>query len=163
MKTLMLIRHGAAQIQSGLNDFDRPLTTSGVENSLSLGQFILESKNIPDLIISSTAKRAKGTAENIIKGGKLGSDLLFEDSIYGGNSSFLLYLLSEQKNSYNNICLVGHEPHFSNFIYNITNKKNFIFETANLVIIKLNIKKWENVNYKKGRILLIIKPNELKL
>ena len=163
MKKLMLIRHGSTQNNSKVKDIERQLTQQGIEDSLSLGKFIRESNSVPDLIISSSAQRAKTTANNLIAGGTLKSIFLVEEAIYGGNSNFLLYLLSEQDNSYNNICLVGHEPHFSTFIYNMTNCNNFILNTANLAIIDVEIEKWEHIEYKKGILSLHITPNELKL
>ena len=163
MKKIMLIRHGAAETNIKIRDIDRTLTSKGIQNSFSLGRFIKDSNNLPDLIISSNAIRAKITADNLILGGNLDSKFLIENSIYGGNSAYLLYLLSEQSNNYNTICLVGHEPHFSTFIYNMTNYDKFSLNTANLAVLDIKIDKWENIEYKKGILSLLITPNELKL
>ena len=163
MKKLLIIRHGDAPLNNLLNDHNRPLSKQGVLDTQLIGRYILEKKIVPDLIISSSAKRTISTAENIIYGGNLENKYFVNSSIYGGDSSFLLYLLSEQKNIYKTICLIGHEPHFSTFICNMTNNNKITFKTANLAVLDIDIVKWEHIEYKKGILSLHITPNELKL
>jgi phosphohistidine phosphatase len=163
VKKLLILRHAHAPLNKSLADHDRSLSERGVLDSQLIGRFILDKNIAPDLIISSSAKRALSTSENIIYSGNLKNDFVVKPTIYASDSSFILNLLSEQKNKYETICLVGHEPHLSTFIYNMTSCNNFILNTANLAIIDVEIEKWEHIEYKKGILSLHITPNELKL
>ncbi len=66
MKTLYIIRHAKSSWKdTTLDDFDRSLNKRGKLNAPLMGDR-LKSKNIvPDLILSSPAKRAKKTAKII--------------------------------------------------------------------------------------------------
>ena len=65
MKSIILFRHGHAGWNNNIfgKDFDKPLTLVGIEEAKKMGKYLSKSNEIPDLIISSTANRAKTTME----------------------------------------------------------------------------------------------------
>ena len=67
VKTILLMRHGKSNWEEDVSDFDRPLTARGKNDSPLMGKFLLKCKKTPFLIISSSAKRAKETAELLAK------------------------------------------------------------------------------------------------
>ena len=58
-----------------------------------MGIYLASIKSIPDLIISSTALRAKTTAKLADKEGKWNSGFKLESGIYGGNPLFIIKLI----------------------------------------------------------------------
>ncbi|MGA9237317.1 MAG: histidine phosphatase family protein, partial [Desulfobacterales bacterium] len=63
MKLIILIRHAKSSWKDpSLGDFDRPLNKRGKRNAPFMGQKLKERKIIPDLLLSSPAKRARKTA-----------------------------------------------------------------------------------------------------
>ena len=69
MKTLMLLRHAKSSWKDeGLTDHDRPLNKRGKKTAPAMGHLILEKQLVPGLILSSTAVRARATAEAVARG-----------------------------------------------------------------------------------------------
>jgi phosphohistidine phosphatase len=63
MKTIIIIRHAKSSWSDlRLDDFDRPLNKRGKRNAPFMGQKLKEKKIMPDIILSSPAKRARKTA-----------------------------------------------------------------------------------------------------
>ena len=63
MKTLLLLRHAKTSWDDvRVSDDLRPLSETGKQNVYQMGKFLKNTKLIPDLIISSCAKRAKDTS-----------------------------------------------------------------------------------------------------
>ena len=90
MKSIILFRHGQAGWENNIfgEDYDKPLTLMGIKEAEKMGMFLSDINSSPDLVISSTAFRAKTTAELAHKAGDWGSIINFESKIYGGNSDF---------------------------------------------------------------------------
>ena len=86
MKSVILFRHGKSDWNANYGtDHDRPLNSRGIKAVKKMGQYLLEKDQIPDLIISSTAVRAKTTAQLAIESANWQSKLMFERGIYGGS------------------------------------------------------------------------------
>ena len=162
MKTIILFRHGKSDmINHLLNDHDRPLTNEGINETEKMGDYLFKKNEIPDIVISSTAKRAKHTTEVAMNSGKWKSSIAFDNIIYSGSTNDLLILIKEQNDKYNSICLVGHEPKFSNFVDLSTNKEHTQFSTAAIAKINFNLPKWSLIEFGFGNLDWLISPNEL--
>ena len=162
MKSVILFRHGQAGWGNSIfgKDYDKPLTPIGEEEAYKMGKHLSELNYTPDLIISSTANRAKTTMELAYKAGNWESIIKLETKIYGGKSNFLLELINKQNNKYNSICLVGHEPNFSSFI-SLTTGEYKIFNTASMAKIDFETNQWQQVSYNHGHLDWLINPVEL--
>ncbi|NTW10984.1 MAG: hypothetical protein HGA26_06465 [Chlorobiaceae bacterium] len=64
MKTLYIVRHAKAGWENGVTkDFDRTLSDRGLRTAPVMANLLKERKVVPDLVISSPAKRALTTAK----------------------------------------------------------------------------------------------------
>ncbi len=105
---LTLVRH--AQAGYGHGDHSRPLTPGGVRQSRELGALLVKEGVEVELILHSTATRARQTA------GQLGQSypgvqLLAEDELYHCSPERLLRLVEEYGSAGGKaILVVGHEP-----------------------------------------------------
>lgn len=105
---LTLVRH--AQAGYGQGDHSRPLTPAGVRQSRELGALLVNQGVEAELILHSTAARARQTA------GQLGQSypgvqLLAEDELYHCSPERLLRLVEEYEPAGGKaILVVGHEP-----------------------------------------------------
>ena len=67
-RTLLLMRHAKSDWNdSSLPDFDRPLNARGKKTAPVMGQWLIEHDLVPELILSSTAYRARETTELVKK------------------------------------------------------------------------------------------------
>ena len=162
MKSVILFRHGKSDWNASYGtDHDRPLNSRGIKAAKKMGQYLLEKDQIPDLIISSTAIRAKTTAQLAIESANWQSKLMFERGIYGGSPEYLLGLIHSQDDQYNSLCLVGHEPNFSLFISQATGNGYLDFTTANMAKINFNVDLWIKVQFLKGKLEWHQQPKNL--
>ena len=151
MKSIILFRHGKSDWDASYDsDHDRPLSKRGIHAAMKMGKFLAESDQIPQLVISSTAVRARTTAELAMKSASWRSQLNLERGIYGGSPNFLLELVHAQDEDFDSICLVGHEPNFSSFISKATHGDYLNFTTANMAKINFEVKSWLQVQFGKG-------------
>lgn len=65
-RELWLLRHAKAKRGEGLEDFDRALKKRGKKAAQQVGEWLQQQQLIPDLIISSPAKRAIDTATRVL-------------------------------------------------------------------------------------------------
>jgi len=162
MKTLILFRHSESGWKSGnKDDHERHLTDKGIEVAKKIGAYLSNIKSVPDLIISSTALRAKSTSELAKEEGGWDSDITLESGIYGGNLSFLIKLAQSQDNHIDSVCFTGHEPYFSSFISRVTNQENTYFPTASIAKINFRVSDWNNVDFCNAELDWLIKPQDL--
>ena len=163
MKTIILFRHGKSNWNASYkSDHERPIAKRGIKAARKIGQYVYDKKNIPDLVICSSAVRARQTAELAISAGNWGSPLVIEKKLYGADSASLIKILKEQKDKNNSICITGHEPTMSSFINRYSNGGIVKFTTANISRIDYNIDTWCNIDSYIGKFCWIIRPKELK-
>ena len=163
MKTIIIFRHASTNAATEHQiDYDRTLTPRGLKDAERMGCYLLEKNIKPDVVFSSSAIRAKKTAEVAYTAGDWKSIFFLEPKIYGGSPYFLLDLIKQQHDSYNSICLVGHEPNFSNFIAKSINTTTYIdFPTAAMAKIDFDIQEWIQTDFKIGILDWLTHPKEV--
>ena len=162
MKSILLFRHGKSEWNTYYDsDHNRPLAPRGIKAAKRMGLFLANKKQIPDLVISSTAVRAKKTVELAIEEGKWSSTMVLESAIYGGPPTILLSIAKSQLDSIQSICFVGHEPNFSMFICQACDLNHVQFTTANMAKIDFDVNKWNEIDFGKGTLDWLQRPKEL--
>ena len=163
MKTIIIFRHGKSDWKTDYgSDHSRPLAPRGINASKKMGKYLSQRNKIPDMVISSTAVRARTTAENAIQSGKWNCPLELEQGIYGGDTFFLLNLVKSQNINISSICLEGHEPNFSDFIAYATDTAHQFFPTAAMAKIDFDVQSWEEITLGFGILDWLVRPKELK-
>lgn len=105
---LTLVRH--AQADYGRGDHERPLTPAGVQQARQLGALLVNQGVEAQLILHSTATRARQTAQQLGQSYP-GAQLLAEDDLYHCSPERLLSLVGEYAPVGGKaILVVGHEP-----------------------------------------------------
>ena len=101
MKTLYLVRHAkASKAKSNSTDSERSLNKKGKTEADKMAKKIPKNGNLPDLIISSPAKRAIQTASRFAKTMHYPSDkIILDENLYkaldaSGNDALLKQVLS---------------------------------------------------------------------
>ncbi|SDD58706.1 phosphohistidine phosphatase [Algoriphagus faecimaris] len=112
MKKIILVRHAKSSWEKPfLRDHDRPLAERGIKAAPEMGKR-LKSRNIePDLILSSTAERAKSTAQLISKELQQSDALVrLDKNLYHASPPTLLSIIRKLPESLETVLLVGHNP-----------------------------------------------------
>jgi len=159
---IILFRHGKSDWNANYaSDHERPVSKRGIKAAKKMGRYLSNIDQAPGLIISSTALRARNTAELAINAGKWSSDLVLEKKIYESSVDTLKSIITKQNDEYNSICLVGHEPTFSSFIERCNDSIWSRFPTASMARIDFNINSWCDIDLKIGNLVWLIRPKEL--
>ena len=83
MKTLMLLRHAKSSwSEPDLSDHDRPLIEKGKKAAIRMGGLLVEKGLVPDLILSSTARRARKTAKLAAKAAGFSGEIELLEDLY---------------------------------------------------------------------------------
>ena len=164
MKTLLILRHAKSSWKfPDLSDHDRPLNRRGKRDAPRMGKTLKERGLVPDLVISSTATRAKDTASAVAKhSGYKGKRIRFE-SLYAAEPGAYLAVLRELADNYQRVLIVGHNPGVEELIELLTGEIHIV-PTCTLAQIEFDIEKWSDTLHRltdRGRLVEILKPDEL--
>jgi len=111
MKRIYIIRHAKAEDARGsASDIDRQLTEEGIRDARSLGKLLFGLGMVPDIIISSPAKRNVMTAQNIARACKYHKEIQLEEDIYLGSTDAILGIIKKCSNDAAVAAVVGHSP-----------------------------------------------------
>ena len=147
-KKLLIIRH--AKAESGdfkIEDFDRPLSQTGIDEAEEMGQKLLQKNIIPDGIISSPALRAISTAQLISN--ECGFDqenIILEPNIYEASVSQILKSINNMDNDLNFVVLFGHNPGLTMLSRDLTNADIYDLPTCGMVMLEFEVNDWSLVS-----------------
>ncbi|MBN2816045.1 MAG: histidine phosphatase family protein [Campylobacterales bacterium] len=122
MKTIVLIRHAKSSWKDiTLDDFSRPLNKRGKQNLPVMAEHLKNQNLAIEKIFSSSAKRAKKTAEEFST--QLGVSMQLDDSLYMASDMELLNFINDKLSKYNSIAIVSHNPGLTD-LYNYISDDN---------------------------------------
>jgi phosphohistidine phosphatase len=164
MKTLLLLRHAKSSWkEQDLPDRDRPLNKRGRNDAPRMGKLLKDEDLIPDLIVSSTAVRAKKTAELVAKACKYKGKIVLDHSPYGAEPGAYIKILEGLSDKNMVALVVGHSPSVEETVGLLTGSLDVIMPTCALAKITLPIQNWAELKKLKikGKLLKVWKPKEL--
>ncbi len=111
-RELMILRHAKSSWKNPvLSDYDRPLNGRGKRDAPKMGRYMLERGLVPDLILSSPAKRARQTATRARRALDLPKDLVdWREELYLAEPETWLSVLAHTSSAYSRVLIVGHNP-----------------------------------------------------
>jgi phosphohistidine phosphatase len=110
MNRVYLLRHAKSSWKvAGVADHDRPLAPRGRRAAKAIARHLLEEGIEPELVLCSTARRARETLERIEPA--LGTPVVrFESALYGASAAMLLERLHGVGDDVGSVLLIGHNP-----------------------------------------------------
>lgn len=161
MKNLYLVRHAKSSWEYDLSDHERPLNKRGFKDANLVSKHLKGSLNLPDLVISSDAVRAKTTARIFVD--NLGiSDNIFtlNHKLYDFSGSDLREVIEDCDNSVDTLMVFGHNHAMTYFVNTYGNKPIGNVATSGFTHIELDIDSWKDLN--KGVTIQTVFPKQLK-
>ena len=162
MKSLLLLRHAKSSWKNQeLTDHDRPLNKRGKRDAPRMGHLLLKEKLVPDLIVSSTAKRARKTAKLAAKESRYAGKVIREAALYHDGASQWYDLLKKISPKHQRIMLVGHNPELEDFLESLTGQYEPM-PTAALALVECAIDEWSQFGQDvRGSLINVWRPREL--
>ncbi len=147
MKKLTLIRHAKSDWSSGTTcDFERPLNRRGNKAAPMMAGRILERLSIPDLMISSPARRAVETVELLAHELDMPEkQITFDRAIYEASPATLVAIV-RQLPDVEHIALIGHNPGLSELGLWLCPQAPEWLPTCAVLELKLAVADWSTVS-----------------
>ena len=158
MKRLILFRHGKSDWDvSFAKDHARPLAGRGVRAARQMGKLLSKASRVPDLVVASTAVRARNTAEIAMEAGQWSSQLQLSDDLYASSPSRVLLFLQQLHDDPQTVMLVGHEPTWSGLVSRFTGA-NARMPTAAMAAMQFPVVRWKDLRFGSGELLWLLQP-----
>ena len=167
----MLLRHAKSDRGNpGVRDHDRTLNARGRETAPRIGAYMASHALVPDLVLCSTATRARETWDLVAAAFSPAPNIVQEARIYQNDPAVLLDIVRSMRPDVERLLLVGHNPSFQVFAEEIVasghgdarQRLREKFPTAALAVIDFAVEAWDRVHPHSGRIDRLITPRLLE-
>jgi len=174
MRRLLLLRHAKSSWNQGnLDDAARPLAPRGRRAAPLMGRLIRGRKLVPDLVLCSTAVRARQTLELVtaewerMAGPGARSEL--RTSLYLASAAELLSAVKRLDDDIERAMIVGHNPGMASLASLLATTGDtealkvmaMKFPTAALAVIEFDVDSWKAVLPDAGRLQSFVRPRDL--
>tara|TARA_Y100000814_G_C12120211_1_gene330296 strand:- start:39 stop:554 length:516 start_codon:yes stop_codon:yes gene_type:complete len=167
MKKILFVRHASAShTMQTVPDHDRPLSDSGLKEAQIMAKSLLAEQIIPQLYLSSSAKRALDTSKIIINeiNNQSINSILVNNKIYYNGLDGVINSIKEADldNKYNFIGIFGHNPVFEDIYNSIKGTRLHKFPTCAMVLCSFEVKKWIDFSIESSTFIWSNHPNNIK-
>lgn len=164
MKTLYIVRHAKSSWEEpGLPDHDRPLIAAGIKKTKLIIDFLQKKHVMPDLMISSSATRAKETAFIIAEGlGYPQEQIIIDQKIYHASTDSIFSELYALPDNVSSVMIFGHNPTLTYFVNQFLSPTIINLPTSGVVAIEFATDKWTEIDAAKYRNRFTVFPKMLK-
>ena len=161
MKTLLILRHAKSSWKdAGLLDHDRPLNKRGKRDAPRVGRLILQQGLIPELIVSSTAKRARSTAKRVAKACDYAGEIRLTPQFYHAPAGIYIEVLNHLSEDFSRVMVVGHNPGMEELVARLG--QHCVMPTAALANVSLPIDRWSELDgATEGKLVQVWYPRDL--
>ena len=168
VKRVYLLRHAKSSWkESGVPDHDRPLARRGRRAAKAIARHLREQGIEPELVLCSTARRARETLERIEPA--LGTPVVrFEPELYGASAGALLDRLHAVPEAVRSVMLIGHNPALQLLALDLARQAPGLreleakFPTAGLATLEFPGASWSALDRGSAELTAFVRPRELE-
>ena len=144
MKTLIVLRHAKSEHPLGVADFDRGLNERGKRDALRVGEVLRERGLTPDIIVSSSARRARKTAHRVAQNFGYERDIVETEDLYEAGPWGIITVIQQIPEEAATAVIVGHNPGFWGLVQTLGGAIDH-FPTAAWAGLRLPVEFWAEV------------------
>jgi phosphohistidine phosphatase len=167
-RRLHLLRHAKSSWKDeGLADHDRPLSRRGRRASKAIGRHLREEGFEPELVLCSTATRARETLEGIAPA--LGrAAIRVEPELYGAGPAEVLARLHEVAPPIRSVMVIGHNPALEQLALLLARQGTKVqeleakFPTGALATLAFRGPGWAALDHGTAELVEFIRPRDLE-
>jgi phosphohistidine phosphatase len=162
MKTLLIMRHAKSSWEeSEMHDHDRPLNKRGKLNAPRMGRLLREQDLVPELILTSSARRARDTAEAVADQSGYEGDIKVVEELYAAPPEAYLEALAAIDDHYERVLVIGHNPGLEELLEVLTGEREAL-PTAAIAWVDLSIQSWQALTDEtSGTLVKLWRPKDL--
>ncbi len=139
-RTLLVLRHSKSAYPESTADVDRPLSGRGRRDAAHAGCWLRDQGLTPDLVVCSTAERARETWDLVsdqLGWASAGPGLLrYDPRVYEASPDDLLTVIQETPDEVSILALVGHNPGSADLVLALAGRHELSFPTSALAVIR---------------------------
>jgi len=164
VRTVLLMRHGKSSWdEEGVGDHERPLAKRGKRQAVQMGQMLRAHDLLPDVILSSTAKRARSTARRVVEASEYNGEVIYDERLYFQGLEPYLERLASLPDDAQRALIIGHNPLLEELVLLLAGEAVRL-PTAAVACIDLPIASWTGLNAEvKGKLRCLLQPDEVEL
>jgi len=166
MKKLWIMRHAKSDwSDTALTDYQRPLNKRGKKDAPMMGKWMASYAAIPEMIISSPARRAELTARAVAEAcDYAGEDIVWWEDFYMGEVLTTLEYLKKIPGKIDHVLLIGHNPVLEELVSLLTsdNHLHIKIPTAALVLLQTYAETWRNISPGRFELQGLLTPKLIK-
>ncbi len=140
-RILLVLRHSKSAYPEGVADIDRPLGPRGVRDAVTLGGWLLAQALLPDLVVCSTAARARQTwdlvSDQMVWPDEDAMVVRYDPQVYDADPADLVAIVRETPPDVAMLALVGHNPGAAQLVRTLTGETGLSFPTSALAMIEI--------------------------
>ena len=150
MKTLLLLRHGKSDwTDPSLSDMERPLARRGVKDAPRMGKTLKRAGLLPDVIVSSPARRALDTAVLAADACGFQQAVQIDANLYPGSTTAIAGAISRASGEVRTLMIVAHNPALEESISPLICPQkpallNVRIPTAALICMEADVSSWSD-------------------
>ena len=145
MKILLILRHAKSSWKDpGLADHDRPLNKRGLRDAPRMGRLLRDEDLVPDRIVSSTAVRARATADLVAGEAGCAGAVKHSRRLYLASAPEIVGVLAEAGGGARKLLVVGHNPGLEELLAALTGCREPL-PTAALAAVRLELAAWSKL------------------
>ncbi len=164
MKTLLLMRHAKSSWKdTELSDIDRPLNKRGKKDAPYMGAVLKEKELVPQLILSSTAVRARQTAELVTAACSFSGEIRYLDYFYLAEPAAYLRGLTEVPDDLERVMVIGHNPGLEGLLQILSGRIEAL-PTGTIAYLSLPVSTWRDLHEDtEAELLELLIPRQLEV
>jgi phosphohistidine phosphatase len=157
---LIVFRHGKSDWEAqGGSDHARGLARRGVRAARRMGRYLRETGQVPDFVLTSSAVRARTTAELATAAGDWGAPIEVRDDLYLASVDTVVAAIEGVADEVTGLVVTGHQPTSSALVAHLTGADEPEFPTAAMARIDFDGPSWNPLGA--GRLAWLVVPREL--
>lgn len=144
-RELLIMRHcKSSWSDDALPDIERPLNARGKADAVAMGRLLAERRLLPDLAITSPAKRARSTLKRVAAAANYDGDTRVEQDLYESSPLRVLELVASIASRYQRAMVVGHNPTLEEFVRLLTGSV-VALPTGTVAWLSLPVEHWSEL------------------
>jgi len=172
VKRLFLLRHAkAVPAEPGMDDAERPLMLSGVEDAGAIARYARKNEYAVDLILCSPSARTAQTAELVLK--DLKAAMEYRNTLYLAPAAKIVAAVRGAPVAISALMIVGHNPGLEEAAALLARepvrrkeraRREVLeekFPTGALAVLEFDVKRWRDVAQGQGKLIDFVRPRDL--
>jgi phosphohistidine phosphatase len=172
MKRLFLLRHAkAVPAESGIEDFERTLMLSGMQDASAMARYLRESDYVLDLMLCSASARTTQTAELLLH--EIACEVEYRDNLYLAEPPKILAAVRAAPVAVSALMIIGHNPGLEAAAALLAREPvrrkerarhealEEKFPTCALAVLDFDVGRWRDLAQGAGKLVEFVRPRDL--